>query len=404
MKTRWLLFGVAFGVSTLLAGAGDWPQWRGPGRDNKVVGFTAPAAWPKELTQKWKVNVGLSDGSPVLVGDKVFVFTRQGGDEVIQCLEATTGKEVWKDKYAAVAVTGGGSGHPGPRATPAVADGKVCTLGVGGVISCLDAATGKVAWRKDTNSWPMFFTSFSPIIVDGTCIVHTGSSGKGGAKGQLTAYELATGKEKWSWTGDGPSYSSPVLMTIGGAKQVVALTDQFLIGIGLDGKQLWQIPQKGKYNSVTPIVDGDTVIYAGEGSGTFALKVEKMGDTYNTKQLWKKNQSPNKYNTPVLKDGKLYGLSPGPGRNFYCMDATTGDVLWTDTTQRGDCGAILDAGSVMLALTSDMNLVVFKPNPKEYEEITKYKVADSPPWAMPIVDGKRLFVKDRDSLILWTIE
>lgn len=140
------------------AQAQDWPQWRGPGRDNKVTGFTAPKTWPKELKQKWKVPVGQGVSSPVLVGDKLYVFARQGGDEVIRCLDAATGNEIWKDKYGAVAVKRPADRFPGPRSTPAVGDGKVCTLGVGGVVSCLDAATGSVLWPRtpaaNRNSWP----------------------------------------------------------------------------------------------------------------------------------------------------------------------------------------------------------------------------------------------------------
>src|SRR6516165_12149905 len=136
--------GVIAGFLLVLSASGvwaqDWPQWRGPHRDNKVPGFTAPATWPKTLTQKWKATVGLGDASPVLVGDKVYAFTRQGREEIITCLDAGDGKVVWQDKYAAEAVTGPGSGHAGPRSTPAEAEGKICTLGVGGVLSCLDTS------------------------------------------------------------------------------------------------------------------------------------------------------------------------------------------------------------------------------------------------------------------------
>src|SRR5262245_55172438 len=168
------------------AGAQDWPQWRGPNRDNKVVGFTEPKTWPKELTRKWKVTVGQGDSSPSLVGDKLYVFARQEGDEVILCLDAATGNEIWKDKYAAEPANVPMGGHKGPRSTPAVGAGKVCTLGVGGVLSCLDAGSGKVAWRKDTKAKPRFYTASSPIIVDGKCIAFLGTQGKG----ELTAFDL----------------------------------------------------------------------------------------------------------------------------------------------------------------------------------------------------------------------
>ncbi|HLJ97417.1 MAG TPA: PQQ-binding-like beta-propeller repeat protein [Gemmataceae bacterium] len=104
--------------------------------------------------------------SPALVSNKLYVFTRQGGNEVISCLDAATGKILWQDKYAAQAVIGATMVWlgPGPRSSPAVAEGKICTFGVGGVLSCLDAATGKHLWRNDSKAWPVFFTWASPPL------------------------------------------------------------------------------------------------------------------------------------------------------------------------------------------------------------------------------------------------
>jgi outer membrane protein assembly factor BamB len=421
MRNAKSTIGVLVG-GVLLAGAcaaaDDWPQWRGPNRDNKVAGFAEPKTWPKELTQKWKVKVGLGDASPVLAGGKVYAFTRQDKDEVFLCLDAGDGHEIWKDHYAAQEVNGPSSrDHPGPRSTPAVAEGKVCTLGVGGVLSCLDAEKGAVVWRKDTKGVPRFFTASSPIIIDGTCVAQLGGQGK---SGEVVAYDLASGDEKWKWTGEGPAYASPVLMTVDGTKQLVMLTETSVVGVGAaDGKLLWEVPFEAKgmgaYNSITPVVDGQTVIVAREGTGTTALKVEKKDDGFAAKELWQKKQSAGKFNTPMLKDGLLYGLSPASGggggggmrdapTNFFCMDAQTGDVLWTDSTKRGTCGAVLDAGPVLLALTSDSTLVAFKPDNKGYSELASYKVADTPTWGVPVISGNRVFVKDRDSLTLWTIE
>jgi outer membrane protein assembly factor BamB len=410
MKNAMKWIGAAAGVVILVgatcASAQDWPQWRGANRDGKVTGFTAPDKWPSALAQKWKVTVGSGDATPALVGDKLYVSARHGDDEVTLCLNAADGKEVWKDKYAAQAVSGAASRHPGPRSSPAVADGKVVTLGVGGVLSCLDAATGKVVWRKDefTKAVPQFFTGTSPIIVDGTAIAHLGGKGNG----TLIALDLATGNPKWKWTGDGPAYDSPVLMTADGAKQIVLLTEKNLVGIALaDGKLLWQVeavPQGRFYNSATPIVEGQTVIYTGQGAGTKAVKIEKQGDAFTAKELWSNPDLGTGFSTPVLKDGLLFGLSDKG--NLYCMSAKTGRTAWTDTVKRGggNFGAIIDAGACILALPSNCELIAFKPGDKQYEELAKIKVADTATYAHPVVAGKNIFVRDQDSLALLAIE
>src|SRR4029079_2800294 len=118
-----LLLSAILGVCSLAADANDWPQFRGPGRDNKVIGFTPPATWPKELKQEWKVTVGDGVATPALVGDKLFVFTREGNSEVTRCLEAATGKEVWKDSYDEKFTPTADGSFPGPRSSPAVAEG-----------------------------------------------------------------------------------------------------------------------------------------------------------------------------------------------------------------------------------------------------------------------------------------
>ena len=386
--------------------AQDWPQWRGPHRDGKVSGFTAPQKWPMELTQKWKTTVGLGDATPALVGDKLYVFTRQGEDEVTLCLDAGSGKELWKDQYAAQAVTGAAARHPGPRRSPAVAEGKVVTLGVGGVLSCLDAASGKLLWRKDPfpKVVPQFFTAMSPIIVDGMCIAQLGGKGNGA----LIVFDLATGDQKWQWAGEGPEYASPVLLTAEGTKQIVTMTEKSIVGVGLaDGKLLWQVPfvpQGRAYNSATPIVDGQTVIYTGAGRGAKAVKIEKQADAFAAKELWSNPDLAPQFNTPVLRDGLLFGLSDKG--NLYCINAQTGQTAWTDTTQRDRSGfaAIVNAGSFLLGLPSSSELIVFKPDDKEYSEVAHYKVSDTPTYAHPVISGNRVFVKDQESVAIWVVE
>ena len=351
------------------------------------------------------MTVGAGDATPALVGDRLYVFTRQGEDEITRCLNAADGKELWQDKYAAQAVTGAAARqHPGPRSSPAVADGKVITLGVGGVLSCLDAASGKVVWRKDPFSKvvPRFFTATSPIIVDGMVIAHLGGEGNGA----LIAFDLASGNEKWRWAAEGPAYASPVLMTVDGTKQVVTLTEKSVVGISTaEGKLLWQIPfpvSGMSYNAATPIVSGTTVIFTGQGRGTKAVKIEKQGDVFAFKDLWSNPQAWVKFNTPVLKDGLVFGFSEGG--NLFCLDAKTGKTDWTDAAKRAaGFAAILDVGSSLLVLPSDGELIAFKPSDKEFAELAKFKVADTATYAHPVVAGKRIFVKDQNSVTLWTL-
>src|SRR5262249_33799920 len=198
--------------------------------------------WRKQLTGKWKVTVGNGDATPALVADKLYVFTREGENEVIRCLDAGTGKELWKDEYPAKPATSPAGGpHAGPRCSPIVAEGKVVTLGVRGTLSCFDATTGAKIWRKDdfNGESPRFFTSSSPIVVDGVCIAQLGGPKTGG----IVAYDLASGEPKWKWTGDGPAYASPELLNVGGTKLIVALTDSNVVAVtASDGKLVWEAP------------------------------------------------------------------------------------------------------------------------------------------------------------------
>src|SRR2546421_6180616 len=159
----------------------DWPQWRGANRDARTE-LTVPQSWPKEFKAKWKQTVGEGDSTPALVGEKLYVFARQDDSEQTSCLDANTGKVIWQDKYPAMQVSGPDSAHGGPRSSPAVAAGKVVTFGVSGVLSCLDAQSGKVIWRKDSNKdfsleVPRFHTGMSPLIAEGMCIAHLGGNG-----------------------------------------------------------------------------------------------------------------------------------------------------------------------------------------------------------------------------------
>jgi outer membrane protein assembly factor BamB len=407
--------------------AQDWPQWRGQNRDGKAAAFRAPQSWPKALSEQWKVAVGDGVATPALVGDKLFVFSRQEGGEVTRCLEAATGKELWKDKYDAMGATGPAQPFSGPRSSPTVANGKVVTLGIRGVVSCLDAASGKVLWRKDDfkGATPRFFTSSSPLMTDGLVVVQLG----GDVDGAVVAYDLASGAEKWKWSGDTPGYASPVLFTAAGTKMVIAETDKRIVGLGVtDGQRLWETPyviQGRGYNASTPIVDGSTLIYCGSGRGATAVKVEKAGETFAAKELWKNPDNSVQFNTPVLNGGFLFGLSAN--NDLFCLNARDGKTAWTAPAvppaptpaetpatgggrggrgggMRGGFGSVVDAGTVLLALTPASELIAFLPDGKSYSELARLKVGSSATYAHPVVSGNRLFAKDQDAVMLYIVQ
>lgn len=399
-KSGLFLIVVIFLAPALISSAQDWPQFRGVNRDSKVTGFKTPATWPAELTQAWKVQVGTGDATPALAGNKIYLNTRQGDNEVVLCLDAATGKEIWKNQYPSPAVTGPAGSHPGPRSTPAVSGDKVVTFGAAGVLTCLDAATGKVAWRKENtdNAVPQFFTGMSPLIVENKCIAHIGTKDKG----QVVAIDMKTGNELWKWSGDGPAYASPSLMTADGKKTVVVQTEKNLIGLDLsDGKLLWQMATpvaQRFYNCVSPYINGKTIYVSGQGAGMKAVNIENGG----VKEIWSNTEVGAKWNTPVLRDGFLYGFTDQ--KRIYCINASTGATAWMDNTVNSDFATISDCGDVLIGMPSTGNLIVFKPDPKGYSEVAKYKVSDTPVYAFPVIAGNSIYVKDAESLTMYVIK
>lgn len=399
-KSGLFLIVVIFLAPALISSAQDWPQFRGVNRDSKVTGFKTPATWPAELTQAWKVQVGTGDATPALAGNKIYLNTRQGDNEVVLCLDAATGKEIWKNQYPSPAVTGPAGSHPGPRSTPAVSGDKVVTFGAAGVLTCLDAATGKVAWRKENtdNAVPQFFTGMSPLIVENKCIAHIGTKDKG----QVVAIDMKTGNELWKWSGDGPAYASPSLMTADGKKTVVVQTEKNLIGLDLsDGKLLWQMATpvaQRFYNCVSPYINGKTIYVSGQGAGMKAVNIENGG----VKEVWSNTEVGAKWNTPVLRDGFLYGFTDQ--KRIYCINASTGATAWMDNAVNSDFATISDCGDVLVGMPSTGNLIVFKPDPKGYSEVAKYKVSDTPVYAFPVIAGNSIYVKDAESLTMYVIK
>ncbi len=229
----------------------------------------------------------------------------------------------------------------------------------------------------------------------------------GPSTGTFIAFDLATGAIKWKVEGEGPSYASPVLLTVDGSKQIIFQAQTKLVCFNLaDGKQIWEqatpIGTGRVQIATTPVVDQNKVYFTGLNNGVNAIEIKKNGNAFSVSKLWTNPDFSTSYNTPVLKDGFLYGLS-NKGR-LFCINAANGQTSWTDETAYQNFGSIIDAGSVMVALTSNSNLIVFKPDGSKFTQLALIKVSDNTIYAHPVLSGKRIFIKDNDSLICYSTE
>jgi outer membrane protein assembly factor BamB len=381
----------------------DWPQWRGPDRDGRAL-LPPRSGFPAELSPAWKVPVGEGHASPVAVGGRVYVFAREGEEEVVHALDLATGKRAWRQSYPApYEMNPAARGHgKGPKSTPAWANGRLFTFGIGGILSSFDAATGRLAWRKELGSQygeasPIYGVAQSPVFDRGNLIVHVGGPGRGA----LTAFDAATGAVRWAWKGDGPAYASPVVADIGGTRQVVTFTETLLVGVSAaTGELLWKIPFKTPWdqNAVTPVVAGDTVVYGGLDHPVRAVRVVRRGSAWAAEPQWENAEVGTYMSTPVLEGGRLYGFSNRKRGQLFCLDAASGKTVWLSDGRQGDNAALVAGGGVVYALTTDAQLVVMPQKGEAFAPLRRYRVAESPTWAHPVVTTEGVLVKDRETV------
>lgn len=383
----------------------DWPQWRGPTRDGVAPAGSAPDSWPAQLTKRWEVAVGLGHASPVVSGNRVVVHTRQANREVVAAYDLASGTRLWQDGVdAPYTMNPAATGHgPGPKSTPAIAGGRVFTLGISGIFSAHDVATGKLLWRKPAPPAPPEFGTATSPLVDGTLVIAFLGGQNAGA---LTAMDAATGTVRWTWTGDGPGYSSPILATFAGTRQVIVQSQNRLIGVAVsDGRLLWDVPLKTPYeqNSVTPLVAGDLVISAGLDTPTTAFRITASRTTgWSATPAWRNEQLTMYMSTPAPSGPTLFGLSNRNRGMFFALDATTGKTLWTTKGREAENASIVRAGNYLLLATTNSELIVARADAARYAEVRRYVVADSATWAHPAFAGRTLLVKDVDTLVAWT--
>jgi outer membrane protein assembly factor BamB len=369
-----------------------------------VAAMSAPSTWPATLTKRWEVRVGSGHSSPIIDGDRVFVHAREGEREITRALDLSTGKELWRSEYAApYTVNPAARAHgPGPKSTPAVAGNRVFTLGISGILSAHEARSGTLLWRTAAPpAPPEFGTAMSPIVDGSSVIVHLGARDQGA----LTAFDAATGTLRWRWSGDGPAYASPVIAEIGGVRQLITQSENSVIGVeASSGALLWSIGFKTPFdqNSITPVVVKDVVIYSGLDSGTVAVRIGRKGGTWTTEPVWKNEQVSMYMSSPAVTGGALYGLSHRNRGQFFALDVATGRTLWTTPGREGENASIVAAGSALLLSTTNAELIVARADPAKFDELKRYRIADSGVWAHPAVSGNEILVKDVDKVICWT--
>ena len=384
----------------------DWTQWRGPNRDGSAPAPSDPKAWPEKLTQKWKVEVGSGYATPLVVGNRIYQFSRQGEREVMTALDADTGKVLWQTGHdAPFTMHSATTTHgPGPKSTPAFANGRLFSIGMTGIVTAYDANSGKQLWQKPgTTPVPLYTThAFSPLVDRGLVIFHVG----GDDAGALTAYDVNTGEVKWSWKGDGPGYGSPVLVDIEGTRQIITITQGKLVGVDAsNGMLLWERPFviTNKTNSVTPVVHGRTIIVSGNGEPTRALAIAKRANQWVTDIVWENADIPLRMSDAVVVDDVLFGLANRNSGQYFAVDAATGKTLWTSDGRQAAHAAIARSGDLFLSLEDDGELVVVRNSKTTFEPLHRYKVADAATWTQAAYSGNRVLVKDVSSLALWTL-
>ena len=338
--------------------AQDWPQWRGPARDGAITSFREPAAWPKTLTRRWQIEIGSGYATPLVVGDRVYVFTRQNEDEVMMALDGRSGKTIWRTSYPApFKMTPATAPHgPGPKSTPTFADNRIFTLGMSGKVTAFDAASGEV---------------------------------------------------RWSWNGDGPAYGSPLLFNLSGTRQVVTFTQKYFVGVSAaNGQLLWQRPftTPSTTTSQTPILHKNMVIEMGRGNGVTAFVAAPRDGKWTTENIWHTDDVSMHMSDAVVINGVLYGLSHLNSGEYFALDLETGKVLWKSEPRQAAHAAIVRAGNTIFSLEDDSELVVLRHNRTRFEPISRYQVATTATWTQPVISGNRVFVRDVSTLTLWTTD
>ena len=371
-----------------------WTDFRGPSRDGHYRERPILTNWPADgLKPIWKQPVGGGYASFTIARGRAFTIEQRGPQEIVAAYDVATGRELWTSAWPALFHER--MGGDGPRATPTWSAGRVYALGGQGEFRCLDEATGKTFWRTNildengaTNlTWGM---AASPLIVDDTVVVLPG-----GPQGHsVVAYDRRTGARRWSALDDQQGYSSPMLVTLGGLRQLLVFSASRLMGITPDeGRVLWEYPWKTDYdvNAAQPVVIGTNrvLVSSGYGVGAAVVELTPSPDGFSVREVWRNIRMKNQFTSSLLHDGYIYGLDESI---LACLDAATGELKWKGG--RYGYGQVLLAGDHLIVLTEDGDLALVRASPDRHQELARFHAIDGKTWNHPAMSDGVLLVRN----------
>ncbi len=392
--------------------AADWAQWRGPNRDGHMS--ASIAALPKEPKTLWSIPVGNGQASPIVAGGKLVYLDEQKRQEVAHAVDLKTGKELWHVEVGESEAFENTYGT-GPRCTPLVDGDRVYTQTCRGEFRCLALADGKILWQTSFDKdWDAPFlgnsnkskeanetasrrhgNNGSPVIDGGRVFVPVGSP----TKGTLVAFDKQTGKVLWTAGHENTAYSSLMVATLAGTRQVVHLTADSLMGVDVaSGKILWQTPVKtgAKRHVLTPVVADNSVTISSSSVGLTKFSVTKDSGGFKVEPAWKNDKIKITLATPVLVNGHLYGLGTGAKTDFICVDFKTGELKWSQPGF-GDYAAVIAAGDKLLVQDMTGTMLLLKASPEKFEELGRIQVCGNT-WSHPAIADGRIYQRDKKQL------
>lgn len=392
----------------------DWPQFLGPTRNGIYTGGDLLDALPQSPRIAWKVETGQGWSSPVVADGKVLIFHRMKDEAILDCLDAANGKQVWRSAYPTHYVDGFDF-DPGPRATPAVADGRVFTFGAEGVLRAVELSSGKEFWAidtvKDFKAQNGFFGLASSPIVAGDKVIALVGGATGGKT--VVAIDCKSGKLGWSLTlpqFPEAGYSSPTIANFGGHSYLLVLHRAGLavLDLAAQGRVMSQVPfrsrQEASVNAATPLVVGNEVfLSASYGVGAKLLKFEPAklaaGD-YTPQVVWENDDSMSShYATCVVKDGFLYGFHgrQEQGPELRCVEWATGKARWSQ--EDFGAGTVTLAGDKLVVLTEKGVLRFVAASPEAFKELGHAQILPATVRAYPAIANGMLFARGPNQVV-----